>query len=462
MPIQTRSPHAARRHVRRIASLALATALAAVAAPAQIGPGGPPQVTPPPTPPKFVHGPVTWLVTNGMVTHLPTGNVWTNDIDCDANQSIGQYALAFALRRARPNDVLQVTGTVAAVHFVPTHSPCKKFEAGWNSNVMRDVTIVGADSSATILGQIEIQGRVDIPGQGGVDRLTFENLRLRVTSGGKAPLLTHETSRQGLIRFYGCDFQTDDPAQFSGNGMMWACRGALASWDARENTFVRAQEHLFYIDSPGWNGAYDPSFIFVDNVGLDVTGRTGIHLVNRPNPSTADPSYVGSPGLGDVLIRTNTMTVNPNLVGGGGSVITIAGHWGEVFVEHNIVQAIAGPNAASDSGGIIAWTPGDTWIMASGYATKYFYVRNNTVFGTGQRTNIGAAGCEVADIGFNTLMGAGDGIVFEGTSAGAIGNRIEALPPSTMSGWLQGAFKAKDKINGVLTVLTDTQIDNDY
>jgi hypothetical protein len=434
---------------------ALTALLVPAAAQLPIGPpGGGAIPVPPPTPAPYVPGPFTILVQPGMVTVVATGQTFTTYNLCGTGPILN--AVAFALRIAVPGDVLGVTGTHPGIIIKPNPNPCRQDECGWASNVVQDVDIVGADSSATIDG-VFIQGDYTVAGQGGVDRITFQNLRLRNSPFARAPFQTDQVGRNGRVRIYGCLFDSVDPNAWSGHGAQFGLRGYLTSWDIRDCQFTDSQEHCVYVDSPGFDQAYPNSMILVGNSAIGFTGRTGVQIVNRINPASG---YTGASGRGTVLIRNNSFKCDSTF--GGGHAVTIAGHWGNVWVENNTLEIndIGPIGGSSDQGGILAWNPGATWEF-NGYTTKFMYVKGNNVFGTGTRGKVTISDTQTVWVDVNTLQGPGNGVEFE-TPGGGGANGSESLPPSTMAGWLTSGCKALDVIGGVWRCLTNTEIDTLY
>ena len=443
-------------------ALSLSLALPAIAQTSGPGsnPGNGGQITilpGPATPPRHVPGAATLVALQGVVYDLNSGITYNSYTQCGTGPITN--AVAFALRIAQPGDVIVVVGTHPGITFVDIANPCRQNEVGWaNGAVVRDVDVVGYGPQAAIEG-ITVFGDYTQPGGGGVDRVTFQNLRIRNEPAAFAPILTSQSGRNGLIRVYDCEIEPVDPAAWNGRGMKWGIRGYLTSWDVRNTTFTSAEEHNIYIDSPGFDGAYSPSFIFQGNESLDFTGRTGIQIVNRIQPFSG---YTGAPGLGTILIRGNTLRADAQY-GGGGSVITVAGHHGDVWVENNTVIANS-PNCGGsvDEGGLVAWAPFGSWLLPSGHATKALYIQGNTFTGTGCRPNIAASGCKKVWIGTNTFQLNGHGVDFDNNNGGGIFNGQEFLPPSTMSGWQQGGCKARDNLGAGSVCLTDAQIDANY
>ncbi len=237
-------------------------------------------------------------------------------------------------------------------------------------------------------------------------------------------------------------------------------RTYLTAIDARYNVFTGAQEHNFYLDSPGFAGDYAVSTILVGNQSLTATGRTGIQLVDRIYPAYNN-LYVGAPGRGQAIIRNNILHSDSSA--GGGSVITIAGHHDPVWIENNHITQTGGGGGSVDTGGILSWTPLRTWLLPSGHSVNGLFVNDNTIVGTGSRPNISPSGCRIAWVGNNTLQAAGHGVDFNDNATG--GNPMNSasyLPSSTMPGWQQGGCKARDRIGGSMTCLTSVQIDTDY
>lgn len=422
-------------------------------APAQIvsQPFPQPVIAIPRTPPKYRPGTPTIIAAPGVVTVVATGQTFTTS-PCGGGPI--NNAVAYAVRIAGPGDVIGVTGAHPVVEFVANFNPCKPNEASWaNGAVIRDLDIVALDATASLQG-VFFKGDYTQPGQGGIDRVTLQGLRFLNQSFSFSPIQSNNTSRHGLIRIYDCSIDALDPTAWAGKGMKFGMRLYLMSYDIRNNVFVTgAQEHNIYVDSPGYDGAYPTSMIVVGNVTNAPTGRTGLQLVNRVNPTAG---YVGATGKGTVIIRNNQFHADASA--GGGSTITIAGHHGKVWIHNNHVTSSGGAGGSVDTGGFVAWDGGNnpSWLLPSGHANKNIYVIGNTFVGTGSRANIKAESCQFVYVGNNTLQGAGHGVDFDDT------NGSEFLPASTMAGWQQGGCKARDVIMGSLVCLTDNQIDTLY
>jgi len=412
---------------------------------------------PPPTPARHVPGAPTILVAPGAVLVVGTGQLFTQYTSCGTGPI--DNAVAFALRMAQPGDVIGVTGAHPTVEFVANQNPCRQNEVSWaNGAVVRDVDVVGLDATARING-IFVRGDYTAAGQGGIDRITLQGLTLRNPTGSFSPLQSTNDGRQGLLRVYDCRFDAESPATWGGKGMKFGARLYLISLDARANVFVTgAQEHNFYIDSPGYDGAYATSLIVANNQTLVPTGRTGLQVVNRIYPidncNNTPTSYVGAPGKGTILIRRNFFHADASA--GGGSTVTVAGHHGPVWIENNQIQASGGAGGSVDTGGIVVWNPCNTWLNPTGYATNRVYVQGNTIFGTGSRPCVSISATRFAWVGNNTLQCAGIGVEFD--KPGDVPNLFEYLPSASMLGWQQGGCKARDTLGGVLQCLTDSQI----
>lgn len=397
-----------------------------------------------------------------MVVDLVNNVTYTQYTGCGTGPILNP--VAFALNMAGPGDVVGVTGDHPIVFFQANPSNCNQNAVGWGGGVVHDVDIVGLDNTAGING-IFLQGDISQAGGGGIDRVTFQGLRLHNQGGSRSPVQSTNSKRNGLLRIYDCAMDADDPTAWSGKGMKFGMRLYLTSLDARDNIYpVGAEEHNIYIDSPGWNGAYDPSFIAVNNKTFAATGRTGIQVVNRLYPAeqnVCNPGsnpVIGSPGLGKILIRNNRLFADASA--GGGATVTIAGHHGDVWIEDNTLGAFGGAGGSVDTAGIVVWEPCSTWINDAGFATNAVHIEGNQILGTGSRANVGIASTGYAWVGVNTFATAGEGVRFN--RIGETPNGSEFLPPSTMAGWQQGGPKAFDTLSGVYTSLTDTQIDTLY
>jgi len=415
----------------------------------------------PQDPVKYQPGAVTIRAQPGMVTVLQSGQVFTTYTGC-GTQPITN-AVAFALRIAQPGSVIGVWGMHPGITLKPNPNGCQQNEVGWAGNaVIHDVDIVGEDPTATIDGVV-LYGDYLTPGQAGVDRITFSHLRLRNSPGETAPLYTGQESKHGLVRLYDSVIEPMDPTAWDGHGMKWGSRTFKTSLDFRGNNFYGALEHgIAYNESIGEDGVYPFSGVFLDNICTATdSGRTCIQNVSRKFP-IAGSAYESTGGKGTVLIRRNVMSADAGQ-NDGGSVVTVVGHLGNVFIQDNDITANdSGPPGGENEGGIVFWTddsPSHGAILnAAGFSTTYAYIAGNTIHGTGTNPCVAASGCQVVNVGVNTFAMGGVGVAFDTQFGGPIPNGKEYLPPSTMAGWLQGGAKATD--GGI--VLTDAQIDNRY
>jgi hypothetical protein len=396
------------------------------------------------------------LAAPGVVAIVESGERFTTDGACGPITN----AVAFAIRRAKPGDVIGVYGMHPGLRFVPQQSSCRQSEVSWAEGaVIRGISIVGMGPKAGIEG-IFIKGDYTRRGQGGIDKLTFQSLTIRNPRGSRTPLQSDNLGRHGLLRVYNCKFTAEDPSSWGGKGMKFGMRLHLLTADLRANRFTTgAQEHNFYVDSPGWDSAYPFALVVVGNSTDAPSGRTGIQIVNRINPINGNP-YLGAPGRGTILIRNNSFHADAS--GGGGSTVTIAGHYGDVWVQENVIRASGGSGGSKDTGGLVVWSPDGTWLMDNGFATKAIYINRNRFVGTGSRPSISASGAETIKIGKNLFAADGNAVEFDNRFGLGKPNGFEQLPPSNMPGWLQSGCKAKDMIGSGFQCLTDLELDELY
>ncbi len=353
---------------------------------------GPPD---PNDPPEHVHGPITiWATDDGVST--PNVIVDNGDGTFTTYSNPSSNVLAFAMKLAKPGDVIALKGQFPAVAIGLTFSFADS-EVFWpGGQVIRDITIIAADPAdpPTING-LTFRGDMTT-GQGGVDNIYFKNVIVRNGGDNRTPIIIFQGSLLGRIGLYDITYVTVNPSLYGGYGMKWGLRGhGRALYDVRRNIFTAtavgsAEEHAIYIDSPGWNGAGD-SYI-LDLVQQGPSGRTCIQVVNRKNE--------GPTGLGLLMMKR---IVARTKKGAGGSALTIAGHLGPVYMEDIYYKG--------DLGAITFWSDAGKGlhtvkIDGKDFTTPYAELRNVYIDATNaDRSHIALAGVGTAIIGAFTIIG---------------------------------------------------------
>lgn len=221
----------------------------------------------------------------------------------------------------------------------------KGYVAHWSGRPIR-VAFLGQTPDARLVG-VDLREKLnDGTVTGGIEELYFEDLALEARYTECISSLKGDSL--GAIRFAGVHFYPD-PSQLAagahnGFGYKWGIRSqARAAWELINVTFEPVLEHNFYVDSPRPCPAL--SFAVLANRWTHLgSTRTAIQVCNRaldnPGPSGSGP------------IRIENVS-GQALKGDGGSLITIAGHLGSVFLRR---VGITQGDELSSHGLIAIWT----------------------------------------------------------------------------------------------------------
>lgn len=317
------------------------------------------------------------IVEPGKLT-LPDGKVITRDRRYNAPIT---HELAEALKWAETLRCrsLILKGILNGAH-LGGGDPNKAFVVRWTNRPIAGVVVRSADpANPAVLRGVSFVGDTRpttqnfLLGNTGVGRILFKDIDLRNPATGTCSVGVFEHSWHGLIGLHDCTFTAESKTSFNGLGVKWNIRGnGRARYDIRRGKFVAAIEHHVYLDSVGADGG-GATFI-TDCVSMGPAGRTGVQLVNRGNPAA---NWAGGPtGLGDVFIQRNNMSANG--ASGGGGVITVAGHLGNVYVEDNTLTA------GKDEAGIVVWTDSGKapHLNERGFSHNFVRLINNKITGT--------------------------------------------------------------------------------
>ncbi len=328
----------------------------------------------------------TILVEPGQIT-LPDGKVITRTLKYNTPIT---YELVEALKWAEKIDCYQIRVRGNINGGVLGGGDMNKADVvKWTGRPIHDIVVRSDDpDNMGMITQLDFAGDIrSATGNTGVSKVLFKKLIISnkyypsTGSSTRQGVLVMSSSYQGLIGIHDCEFRAADPTAFQGNGMMWGIRGhGRARWDIRRNTFPKLQEHCVYVDGVGADGG-GPTFI-CGNKSTGPTGRTGIQIVNRKTVSMGG----GPEGLGPVFIQRNSLWSDGH--GGGGAVITVAGHSGPVYIEDNDIRA------EGESGGIVMWSDGGKGLFTTpdGFTCPYARIINNRIDATGCKRSITSYG----------------------------------------------------------------------
>lgn len=239
-----------------------------------------------------------------------------------------ELALAEAIRRARPGDVIGVQGQFGAERPIQVGGGTrgmKGYRADWKGRAIRDLTIVGLDPGrTTVIAGLELwQTYGDGSVSGGVESLRLQNLSLRASEHTRQPIIIPKGQTIGRLTVVDCNFRGAIRGGYKGFGQKWGIRSAgRGSFDIRNSHCEKVQEHFLYLDSPQGDN-------FFIGLSMEKSWRTMIQLVNR---SKDNP---GPAGAGRVLIEDCHAS---GIRGEGGGAFTIAGHLGQVVLRNCSVR----------------------------------------------------------------------------------------------------------------------------
>jgi hypothetical protein len=276
-------------------------------------------------------GEPTILVTKSLVSFV--------DRRRGAPIKVTKLALAEAIRRARPGDVIGVDGQLGRERPIQVGGGTKgqkSNRADWKGRAISDLTIIGLGKKrSSVIAGLELwQTYGDGSPSGGVHSLRLQNLTLRASEHTRQPIIIPKGHTIGRLTIVDCTFRGAAGDSFGGFGQKWGIRSAgRGSFDIRNSHCAKVQEHFLYLDSPQG----DNYFI---GLSMEKSWRTMIQLVNR------ERNNPGPAGAGRVLIEDCHAK---GIRGEGGGAFTIAGHLGQVLIRDCSVRD-------SDHAAVVAWT----------------------------------------------------------------------------------------------------------
>ncbi len=261
------------------------------------------------------------------------------DRDTRYNLPLDDRALADAIRRAAPNQIIEIgPGSDLAGVSVGGTDVGKIYCAYWGPATgpfqqIRDLTIRSQIPSAPAkVRGFKVSGYVrnnsGVTFAHGPVSMRFEQLELHYEGGlyiWDTPI--GDAERHGLFEFWDVQF-IGAGTYGGGDDTKSALRGAYARWDFQRCRFPTANEHSIYVDAPqGGFRAIDCYNTSNAGLGSARLGRTFIQIVGRSQVNT--DAAGGPPGFGTVLIENCVAT---KAGGNGGAAFTIAGFLGEVIM----------------------------------------------------------------------------------------------------------------------------------
>jgi len=270
-------------------------------------------------PPHVQVGPATIFVEPGKVT-LEDGKVLdaSNDVRVETGHEI-----AAALRASKSGDVIEVADGVyrgGEWGFGPASAGRTAVKP--NGAPIRSVAIVAAAGTRPTITDIKIGGRIDVAGGGGIDEVLLRGFTHWNSANSPTPIIVYKGARVGMLRIYDAETAYERQASWGGYGSKWALIRAegRARYDIRRILSRGAQEHIVYVDCPGWDGA--GCSVFAEITCEKPTGRTAVQITNRKDYNPG-PSGSGDLYFADLALWTEA--------GGGGFGLTVAGHLGNVY-----------------------------------------------------------------------------------------------------------------------------------
>ena len=323
-----------------------------------------------------------------------------------------------------------------------------------NGEVIRNLGIKSIDPSApAIINYVKIQGNYRIPGEHGVDDITFQDVRFKSNSEYEStPFNIYNSSVHGIVRLYNVSFENNGSSSYSGTGLKWGMRamGNVKLYDMRGISCPdRAEEHCLYLDGPGLDGNdADPSNsggYFTNIIQTAPSGRTSIQIVNRGNEDSETPAG------GQLVIRNSQLLTR---AGSGGSAVTVAGFLGSVILENLDID--------TDLGAIVVYSNPNHGLLLNenGFTTDFVKLKNiNIQSPNSSRSHIALSGVEEIEIEAPfAIVGSNKAFNFNSQFGGGIDNGSKRFiefpgPLSDYSG-----FMSQTKIMDSLEVLSDAQI----
>jgi len=250
-----------------------------------------------------------------------------------------RLALAEAIRRARPGDVIGVRGDLGHERPIQVGGGTrgsKDYRADWKGRPIEGLAIVGLGKQrSSVIAGLELWGTYgDGSPSGGVRELRLENLSIRAAEHTRQGIIVPKGQTIGRLTVKDCNFLGAWKGGYRGFGQKWGIRGAgRASYDLRDCHCGPVQEHFLYLDSPQG----DCYFV---QLSMESSWRTMIQVVNRARDNPG-------PASRGILLMEDCHA--QGIRGEGGGAFTIAGHLGAVILRNCSVRD-------SGHGALVIWS----------------------------------------------------------------------------------------------------------